>query len=137
VIIVDTNVLAYLFLQGEHTSQAEAARRQDKVWAAPRLWRSEFRNVLAQYLRRELLTLQDARRMVDRATEMMEGHEYEVSSLYVLELVSQSTCSAYDCEFVALARDLQVPLVTTDRQILREFPSIAVGLGTFLASRNN
>jgi len=137
VITVDTNVLAYLFLQGEHTSQAEAARRQDKVWAAPRLWRSEFRNVLSQYLRRELLTLQDARQMVDRAIEMMEGREYEVSSLYVLELVSQSTCSAYDCEFVALARDLEVPLVTTDRQILNEFPNVAISLDTFLLSQSN
>jgi predicted nucleic acid-binding protein len=134
---VDTNVLAYLFLHGEHTPQAEAARRKDRVWAAPRLWRSEFRNVLAQYLRRELLTLQNVRQMVDRATEMMQGHEYEVSSLSVLALVSQSTCSAYDCEFVALARDLQVPLVTTDRQILQEFPSIATTLNVFLASRNN
>ena len=136
-IIVDTNVLAYFFFKGEHTEQAEAARHQDKAWAAPRLWRSEFRNVLAQYLRRQLVTLQNAYQIMNRAAKMMEGHEYDVPSLYVLDLIAESTCTACDCEFVALARDLEVPLVTTDRQILAEFPNVAISLDTFLASPNN
>jgi predicted nucleic acid-binding protein len=137
VIVVDTSILAYLFLHGQHTRQAEAARRKDGSWAAPRLWRSEFRNVLAQYLRRELITLQDAHQIIERAIRMMGGLEYEVSSLYVLDLVSQSTCSAYNCEFVALARDLEVPLVTTDLEILSEFPHVAISLDAFLSFRNN
>lgn len=136
-IVIDTNVLAYFFFRGEHTEQAEAARRQDRFWAAPRLWRSEFRSVLAQYLRRQLITLQDAYQIMDRSAKLMEGLEYDVSSLYVLDLIAESTCTAYDCEFVALARDLEVPLVTTDRQILTEFPDIALSLDTFVASRNN
>ena len=59
-IVVDTNIIAYFYLKGEHSRQAEDARRQDQLWAAPLLWRSEFRNVLAQYMRRDLLTLQGA-----------------------------------------------------------------------------
>jgi predicted nucleic acid-binding protein len=47
-------------------------------------------------------------------------------SHHVLSLAAQSGCSAYDCEFVALAQDLRVPLVTTDRQILKAFPTVAV-----------
>jgi predicted nucleic acid-binding protein len=136
-IVVDTNVLAYFFFKGEHTRQAEVARHRDKFWAAPRLWRSEFRNVLAQYLRRQLITLQDAYQIMDRATRMMQGHEFSVSSVYVLDLIAESSCTAYDCEFVALARDLEVPLVTTDRKILREFPNIAISLDTFLSSQTN
>ena len=136
-IVVDTNIIAYFYLKGEHTQQAEDARRQDQFWAAPLLWRSEFRNVLAQYMRRDLLTLQGAHQMMDRATKMMQRHEYRVSSLYVLNLVANSICSAYDCEFVALAQDLEVPLVTTDRQILDQFPNVAVSLDTFLASPKN
>lgn len=31
-------------------------------------------------------------------------------------------CSAYDCEFVWLARDLRLPLVTADRKVLDAFP---------------
>ena len=136
-IVVDTNIIAFFYLKGEHTRQAEDARRQDPTWAAPLLWRSEFRNVLAQYLRRDLLTPQDAHEMMDRATEMMRRHEYRVSSVYVLNLVASSVCTAYDCEFVALAQDLEVPLVTTDRQILAQFPRAAISLDTFLASSQN
>jgi predicted nucleic acid-binding protein len=62
----------------------------------------------------------------------MEGGEYSVSSLDVLRLAAQVRCSAYDCEFVALARDLNIPLVTTDKQILSDFPETAVSLDEFV-----
>jgi predicted nucleic acid-binding protein len=51
-IVVDTNVLAYLYLPGEYTAAAETLLEQDSDWAEPILWRSEFRNILARYLRR-------------------------------------------------------------------------------------
>ena len=53
-IVVDTNIIAYLFLEGEFTSQAESLFHKETNWAAPVLWRSEFRNVLAHYLRKEI-----------------------------------------------------------------------------------
>jgi predicted nucleic acid-binding protein len=46
----------------------------------------------------------------------------------VLQLVSTSHCSAYDCEFVAAAQLLAVPLVTEDRAILMAFPDLARSL---------
>lgn len=48
-IVVDSNVLAYLYLPGEYSTAAEALLEQDSDWAAPILWRSEFRNILAGY----------------------------------------------------------------------------------------
>lgn len=56
----------------------------------------------------------------------MEANEFEVNSTQVMSLVSNSSCSAYDCEFVALADDLNVPLVTFDKKIIREFSNIAI-----------
>ncbi len=71
---------------------------------------------------------------MDEAIRLMWGQEYEVNSLHVLRLVASSTCSAYDCEFVALAEDLGVHLVTVDRQVLGRFPAIAVSLRAFVGS---
>ncbi|NPA30751.1 MAG: type II toxin-antitoxin system VapC family toxin [Chloroflexi bacterium] len=131
-IVVDTNLLAYLFLTGPRSAQAERALRKDPVWVAPLLWRSEFRNVLAQYLRQGRLSFDDALRIWDAARRLMAGREYEVRGWDVLDLVRQSPCSAYDCEFVALAQSLGVPLVTVDRQILQAFPRVALSLDAFV-----
>ena len=133
-IVVDTNIIAYLYLQGEHTAQAEAVLQKDAEWLTPLLWRSEFRNVLAFYLRQENLSRDDARAIMQEAELLLQGREYGVSSLRVLDLAAASRCSAYDCEFVALAQDLDVPLVTADKKVLTAFPETAVSMNAFLSA---
>ena len=127
-IVVDSNVLAYLYLPGEHSALAEALLARDPEWAAPVLWRSEFRNVLAGYLRRKALTFEQACGLQREAESLLAGCEFEVDSLGVLELVRDSDCSAYDCEFIALAMQLDTRLVTMDKKLLRAFPKRAVAL---------
>ena len=127
-IVVDSNVVAYLYLPGEHTAKAEALLEQDADWAAPVLWRSEFRNILSGYLRRKTLTFDQACRLQSEAKDLLAGSEFEVDSKAVLELVRDSDCSAYDCEFVALANKLHVKLVTMDTKLLRAFPKRTMSL---------
>ncbi len=127
-IVVDSNVVAYLYLQGEYTEAAEALLRQDGDWAAPILWRSEFRNILAGYLRRKTLTFEQAGDLQGEAEDLLADAEFEVDSAAVLELVRDSDCSAYDCEFVALAVKLDIKLVTVDKKLLKAFPDRAVAL---------
>ena len=134
-IVVDTNIIGYLYLTSERSKQAEQALEKDPRWAAPLLWRIEFRSVLAQYLRRKLLSLETAQQIMGEATSLMLGHEYNVASTRLLELVAVSSCSAYDCEFVALAQDLDIPLVTVDQQVLNQFPTVAESLDDFVSSR--
>lgn len=131
-IVVDTNIIAYLYLESGRSMQSEQALKKDPQWAAPLLWRSELRNVLARYLRKDILALEDIQWIMSEAALLMKGREYEVASLQVLKLVASSSCSAYDCEFVALAKDLGIPLVTVDKKILREFPKVAVSLDKFV-----
>ena len=130
-IVVDTNIIGYLFLSSEHSLLAERALINDREWAAPILWRSELRNVLAFYMRKNLIKLEHSQHIMDGALELLRGREYEVSSYEVLRLASESNCSAYDCEFIAAANDLKVPLITVDKELLREFPAVAVSLTTF------
>ena len=121
-IVVDTNILAYLLLPYEHSAQADALFKRDAEWAAPILWRSEFRNLLAGYLRRKTLLLDEILKVQSEAEALLAGNEHEVDSRRVLEFVRDSDCSAYDCEFVVLAERLGVKLVTMDKKILRAFP---------------
>ncbi len=135
-IVVDSNIIGYLYLTSARSSQAEQLLLKDAQWAAPVLWRSEFRNVLALYIRKRLLSLEAAQEIMDEALNLMIGQEYEVVSSQVLSLVAQSSCSAYDCEFVALAQDLGVSLITVDKQVFDQFPNVAVSLDKYLASRS-
>jgi predicted nucleic acid-binding protein len=133
--VVDNNVLAYFWLPSEFGELAEAAKAKDGMWAAPVLWRSEFRSMLAGYLRRKMMTLPDAVTGYTNCQRDLGQHEYSVPTERVLKFVLASKCSAYDCEYVALADDLGVPLVTTDKQLLNEFPKIAVSLEKFVKSK--
>lgn len=127
-IVVDTNVIAYLYLPSAHTPLAERLLAHDADWVAPLLWRSELRNVLALYLRRQQLDFEQALAIQGEAESLLAEGEYESDSLQVLRLVQTSDCSAYDCEFVALARHLGVRLVTQDKKVLAAFPEVAVSL---------
>jgi predicted nucleic acid-binding protein len=130
-IVVDTNVIGYLFLSSAQSVYADQALKKDCEWAAPILWRSELRNVLALYMRKNIIKLAHAQRIMNSALELLRGREYEVSSYEVLRLASESGCSAYDCEFIAVANDLEVSLLTSDKQLLQKFPAVAVSFSDF------
>ncbi len=134
-IVVDTNLVGYLYLESKHSQQAEQTLGKDADWAAPLLWRSEFRNVLALYIRKHWLSLAESQQIMNEALHLMEDREYEVDSQQVLRLVTLSTCSAYDCEFVALAQELGTSLVTADKQILKDFPAVAMSVETFISTQ--
>ena len=121
-IVVDTNVLAYFLLPYEFSAAADALFKRDPEWAAPILWRSEFRNLLAGELRRKNLSFEEIVKVQAEAEALLAGHEHEVDSRRVLELARDSTCIAYDCEFVALALQLGVKLVTMDAKLVKAFP---------------
>lgn len=127
-IVVDTNVVAYLLLPGPYTTLAEELLLQEPEWAAPPLWRSEWRNLMSHCLRRDLLPFTAALALTQQAEALLAAHEQPVASEQVLQLVARSRCSAYDCEFVAAAQQLGVPLVTADRALLEAFPGVARAL---------
>lgn len=130
-IVADTNLIAYFFIKGDFTEHAQAVFNKDPAWIAPLLWRSEFRNVLALYIRKGFLNLIEALDLIQEAEFLMNGMEYLVSSLNILSLTEESQCSAYDCEFVVLARQLGLKLVTSDGLIIKKFPGIAVHISEF------
>ena len=131
-IVVDTNVIASMWVPNDMDEWVYKVLKKDDDWVAPLLWRSEFRNILSLYLRREMLELSVVLQATEEAEQLMNTNEFEVNSIQVMSFVSDSSCSAYDCEFVALADDLNVQLITFDKKIIHEFPNIAIGPEEFV-----
>lgn len=131
-IVADANLLAYLVMPGERTEEAEAVLAKDPTWVAPTLWRSELRSVVDKYILRGDLTVARAVALLGQADLVLGGREGDVESQDVLDLASHSNCSTYNCEYVALANALGVPLVTTDRAVLKAFPRRAMTPAAFL-----
>jgi predicted nucleic acid-binding protein len=131
VIVADNSLLVYFWLPSAFAGLAEAVKDRERIWASPILWRAEFRNVLAGYLRRKALTEVEANAAYLNVQKDLGANEYSVPTEQIIRLMLASDCTAYDCEYVALAQDLDVPLVTTDKQVLRAFPDIAVSLEKF------
>ncbi len=129
-IVVDTNVIASLLLPtSQQTQAAMALLERDRDWTAPVLWRSEFCNILATGVRNRWLAEEQAMEALSGAVALLDGAEYRVPADEVLRTAIESGCTAYDCEFVVLARDLGVDLVTVDHALLKAFPRIAKPLG--------
>ncbi len=132
-IVVDTNIISYFYISGEKSQLAEQLLLADSGWNAPILWRSEFRNVLSQYLRKNILAFDEVLLIIQQAEKLLTDNEFEIPSAHIMQLVSSNNCSAYDCEFVALAQYLGVTLVTEDKKVLREFPDITKSLKSYFA----
>jgi predicted nucleic acid-binding protein len=125
-IVIDTNVLAYLLIQGDRTSACRRVFAEDPEWCAPFLWRSEFRNVLTMHMRHAEMPVAGAMARMAEAEKLVAEREYSISSATIFELTAKTRVSAYDAEFVCLAVKLGTKLLTTDKRLLRDFPELAI-----------
>lgn len=132
-IVADTNLIIYLWLTLDNIEIVEKVFQKEPKWCAPVLWVSEFRNVLGKYLRRNMLTKAECLEGIQLAEEHIEPNSFTVETDKVINLIESSKCSSYDCEFVALAMDLEIPLITFDKKILAEFPDVALHPTQFLS----
>ena len=90
-IVVDTNIIGYLFLSSEQSLLAERALIRDNVWAAPILWRSELRNVLAFYMRKDLIKLEEAHQIMDAALGLLRGENMRFHHMKFCDLYQKAT----------------------------------------------
>ena len=127
-IVVDTNVMVRLLVGGEGTAAAATLFERDPEWAGAPILMSELRNVLLGFVRRGDLTAEQATTRSDQAAAILGDRLMLVTSASVIEVALECRLTAYDAEFVALARTLAVGLVTLDGAILRGAPDVAVSL---------
>jgi predicted nucleic acid-binding protein len=131
-IVADSNLIAYLLIPGDKSELADQVLRRDADWAVPLICRSEIRNILTLYMRHEGLSLSQARKTMDMAESLWRSREFAVPSDDILELSFHHNITAYDGEFVVLAKQLEVSLVTFDKAVLKAFPNVAISAEDFL-----
>jgi len=133
VIVVDTNILAAFCLVGDKNVIAQNLWATESIWHAPALWVSEFRNVLCLYQRRGIANAETCTEVMRQARMILPPtRTHHPDDDFVLELAFQSGCTAYDCEFVAVAKFLNAKLVTWDEALIRSFPEAALTPENFL-----
>lgn len=125
-IVVDTNVIAYLLIEGEFTESVTGLRKKDKEWIAPRLWLDEFLNILATSERGAIMSAEVADETLALACELMEGRSFDLPAQRVLATARRISCTAYDSQYVCLAEDLGLTLYTYDSKILASCPGLAL-----------
>ena len=125
-IVVDTNVVVHLITASPSFGERAAALLlEDPEWAAPPILLSELRNVLCGLVRADVIQEADAQEAYADASAILRGRVGAMDGALVIETALESGLSAYDAEFVVLARTLEVPLVTLDRAVLRAAPEVA------------
>ena len=130
-IVVDTHVVVHLLTGGEAGAAAANVLRRDPAWAAPPILLSELRNVLAGFVRREWMSLDDALGMEGDARDVLGDRIADAPGPDVLRTALASGLTAYDAEFVVLARAVQIPLVTADGAVLAAAADVAVAPESF------
>ena len=140
-IVVDTNTIAYFYIPGQFTSLVDEIRKRDIEWVTSPLWRYEFRSVLQKYVKANLLDLTDAIQIAEEAEMTLLGREVSVPPSAVLSFLNLAMnaypkISAYDCEFLALAKSLNLKLITFDKEISKRFPDLAVAAKEYLKAES-
>ena len=132
-VLVDTNVLAYLFLDGPYTDDARRLFAADSDWRSDRYVLVELTNVLRMAMRVRDLPLADAVTTLHRSRDVIEQGLVDVPHEEALRTSASLGVSAYDARFLAAARALGVKLVTEDARLRRAAPELTQSLTAALA----
>jgi predicted nucleic acid-binding protein len=131
-IVVDVNVIAYLLIQGDKTASAQQVYQNDPEWHVPILWRHEFLNVLATYVRHGGGKITDAEMLWQQGLSLLSSREHSVEMIDALRLATQYSISAYDAQYISLANAIGTPCITEDQRLQKAFPNIAYSMSQFI-----
>lgn len=132
-IVVDANVIAYRFIAGEKTGLSCQVQEKDAEWVVPALWRHEFLNVLATAARAGIIDTVEACTIWRSAFRILGNNEQAVNYEKSLCCAVDSRISAYDAQYITLARTLNCLCITEDARLHKTFPKEAISMRAFLA----
>ena len=126
-IVVDTNVIAYLLIEGDRTAEAQALRLADPDWRSEPFLLVEFSNLLATQVRARALSATQANALLESASQQVAAW-VEVPHAEALAVALDRKVSAYDARFVGCARRLSASLVTEDSRLRAATPGLSISI---------
>jgi len=133
VLVVDTNIVAYLLIDGDHTDAAQDLRRRDPDWRSEAFLLVEFTNVLASSIATKRMSNTLAGDILSGAITLLDGKLVRISHPSVLSIAFRYRVTAYDARFLALAQRLGTRLVTEDAKLRLAAPALTQSLAEALA----
>lgn len=131
-LVVDTNVVASLLLNGPFSEQARALYAADPDWRSEAFLMTELANVLASQFKLRDMPLPHALDLLSRADALMADGLVEIPHAAALTLATQLGASAYDARYLVVAQRLQTRLVTEDAKLRRKAPDLTCSLAEAL-----
>ncbi len=127
-VLVDTNILAYLLIEGDRTSAAHDLYARDPDWRSEAFILVEFTNVLATYVRTKALTNKQGSELLSEALAILPSLA-SVEHAQAFHAATEFGISAYDGRFIAIAKQMKSRLVTEDTKLRAAVPAWTVSLG--------
>jgi predicted nucleic acid-binding protein len=133
-LLVDTNVVAYLLIEGDHTKAAQKLHSRDPDWRSEAFLLVEFTNVLFSSIARKRMTLSMAEDFLAKAAALFDGKLGRIPHASVLAIATRHRVSAYDARFLSLADQLGSRLITDDARLRAAAPALTQSLAEALAA---
>ena len=133
-LLVDTNVIAPLYVRSVLSDSVAELFARDAVWRTEPLALIELSNVLVSYERSRYITTASARDCLKRAAAFLQPHFFRVSYQAALDTALRYRVTAYDARFVAAAQQLGRRLITEDTRLRAAAPGLTQSLAEALAS---
>jgi predicted nucleic acid-binding protein len=132
--VVDTNIIAALYIRGRYSDAVKQLHGRDRVWRTDPFALIEFSNILASYERARYLTKAVAKECLADAQSFLRQYYFAVAHDAALEMAIRYRITAYDGRFLALANQLGSRLVTEDAKLRAAAPALTQSLNEALAS---
>ena len=132
-LLVDTNVVAYLLIHGHHTAAAQQLSTRDSDWRSEAFLLVEFTNILASSIARKRMTVPLARDFLAKTAALFDGKLGRVTHEAALAAAIRFKVTAYDARFLALAQQVGARLITEDAKLRAAAPALTQSLAEALA----
>jgi predicted nucleic acid-binding protein len=131
-IAIDTNVIAYLLIEGDRTAEVQAPRPTDPDWRSEPFLLFEFSNLPATRVGTKALAVAQAKSLLESAAQQVAAW-VEVRHVEALAVALDRQVSAYDARLVACARRLSAPLVAEDSRLRAATPGSSMSIAEALS----